>query len=89
MKFILLFLIFNFQYFLLTAQSWQELSKDVNELYEKGKYEKAIIIAENEVGEIHPACDSGLKNLGDIYLTIAQYCKAESSMDPGKIKFRQ
>ncbi len=85
MKFILFSLLYILSFLPVLSQSWKEMDMQVQELYNKGEYEKAIPIAEEEieavkkeVGEVHPEYDSTLKNLGDLYLASNQYEKAEA-----------
>ena len=67
------------------AQTWEELNKQVTELYSKGQYEnaipvvqKAIEAAGKEFGEQHLNYTASLYNLGTIYFNLAQYKNAES-----------
>ncbi|WKZ20599.1 MAG: tetratricopeptide repeat-containing protein [Candidatus Brocadiaceae baterium WH-1] len=63
---------------------WDTLNKEVGELYLKGQYDraevvakKALEVAEKKVGTDHPSVATSLHNLADIYRIQGQYAQAE------------
>jgi CHAT domain-containing protein/Flp pilus assembly protein TadD len=66
------------------AQTWEELNKQVNELYSKGELDKTIPVvqkaieaAKKEFGDQHLNYAASIYNLGTIYTSLAQYKSAE------------
>ena len=63
---------------------WEILNEEVLKLYRAGKYERAVIVAqeaykvaENSVGPDHPDVATSLNNLAGLYRTQGNYAKAE------------
>jgi len=63
---------------------WDTLNKRVLELYRKGQYDRAIVlakkaleVAEENVGQNHPDVATSLNNLAELYRAKADYDKAE------------
>ena len=63
---------------------WDTLNQEVLRLYRAGKYERAIIVAqealkvaEDNVGPNHPDVATSLNNLAELYKTQGHYAKAE------------
>jgi tetratricopeptide (TPR) repeat protein len=63
---------------------WENLSKEVGELYRSGQYDLAVIVgtravevAEKNVGPNHPDVAQSLNDLAVLYSTQGQYAQAE------------
>ena len=63
---------------------WDILNKEVLELYRQGKYDRAVVVAqkalevaEENVGPDHPDVATSLNNLAELYRTQGDYAKAE------------
>ena len=63
---------------------WDILNKEVMSLYQKGQYDRAVIvakkaleIAEKALGPDHPDVATSLNNLAELYRTQGQYAQAE------------
>ena len=63
---------------------WDVLNQEVMELYRAGKYDRAVIVAqkalqvaEQNVGPDHPDVATSLNNLAGLYRTQGDYAKAE------------
>ena len=63
---------------------WEALNKEVMSLYQKGQYDRAVVVArkaldvaEKAVGPNHPAVATSLNNLALLYRTQGQYAQAE------------
>jgi CHAT domain-containing protein/Flp pilus assembly protein TadD len=66
------------------AQTWEELNKQIEELFAKGEFEKAIPIgqkaievAKRDSGEYHDNYTASLNNLATLYEKMGQFDKAE------------
>ena len=63
---------------------WDILNQEVMELYQAGKYDRAVVVAqkalevaEQNVGKDHPHVATSLNNLAGLYDTQGDYAKAE------------
>ena len=63
---------------------WQKLSKESDDLYRKGNYERAVElgkraleVAEKNFGPDHPDVATSLNNLALLYVAQGQYAEAE------------
>ena len=63
---------------------WEGLNKEVMSLYEKGQYDRAVVVAkkaldvaEKAVGPNHPSVATSLNNLAALYRAQGQYAQAE------------
>jgi tetratricopeptide (TPR) repeat protein len=63
---------------------WDILNQEAIELYQQGKYDRAVIVAEKalevaeaNVGPNHPDVATSLNNLAALYYTQGDYAKAE------------
>ncbi len=63
---------------------WETLTKEVMSLYQKGQYDRAMVVAkkaldvaEKAMGPNHPDVAQSLNNLGSLYHDQGQYAQAE------------
>ena len=63
---------------------WKALNKEVMTLYQKGQYDRAVVVAkkaldmaEKAVGPNHPSVATSLNNLAGLYGTQGRYAEAE------------
>ena len=63
---------------------WEVLNEEVKSLYQKGQYDRAVVVAkkaldvaEKAVGPHHPAVATSLNNLAELYRAQGQYAQAE------------
>jgi tetratricopeptide (TPR) repeat protein len=63
---------------------WDTLNREAMDLYRAGKYDRAVVVAqkalqvaEQNVGPDHPDVATSLNNLGELYRTQGDYAKAE------------
>ncbi len=63
---------------------WEALNKQVLSLYQKGQYDRAVVVAkkaldvaEKAVGPNHPSVATSLNNLAELYRAQGQYAQAE------------
>ncbi len=63
---------------------WEALNKEVLSLYQKGQYDRAVVVAtkaldvaEKAVGSNHPSVAQSLNNLAALYYAQGQYGQAE------------
>jgi len=63
---------------------WETLNDEVKWLYQKGQYDRAVVVAkkalevaEKAVGSNHPSVAASLNNLALLYATQGQYAQAE------------
>jgi tetratricopeptide (TPR) repeat protein len=63
---------------------WDILNQEVMDLYRAGKYDRAVVVAqkalqvaEQNVGPDHPDVATSLNNLAELYRTQGDYAKAE------------
>ena len=63
---------------------WEVLNDEVKSLYQKGQYDRAVVVAkkaldvaEKAVGPDHPSVAMSLNNLALLYDTQGQYAQAE------------
>src|SRR2546426_1076820 len=66
------------------GSEWETLSNEVTSLYQKGQYDRAVVVAkkalavaEKAVGPNHPAVATSLHNLALLYRSQGQYAQAE------------
>ena len=68
------------------AQSaeWERLNKEATALYQKGEYDRAVVVAkealevaERAVGPNHPSVATSLNNLAALYDAQGRYAQAE------------
>ena len=63
---------------------WDILNREVMDLYRAGKYDRAVVVAQKalqvaqqNVGPNHPDVATSLNNLAELYRTQGNYAKAE------------
>ena len=66
------------------GSEWKVLNEEVTSLYQKGQYDRAVVVAkkaldvaEKAVGPHHPDVASSLNNLAALYRAQGQYAQAE------------
>lgn len=66
------------------GMEWDTLTQEVNDLYRAGKYDRAVVVAqkalqvaEQNVGPDHPHVATSLSNLAELHRTQGDYAKAE------------
>ena len=64
---------------------WERLNKEVTALYQKGQYDRAVVVAkealevaEKAVGSDHPAVATILENMAEVYRKIGRATEAEA-----------